>query len=134
MKRNTIQRSYFWYRHYFMTATSLNAGRLARYPNMLSVTVPPDIKVELISPDWSKYQTFFLNVYLANNAHYSTVWSIDRPLNGHTENKHQSFALPAVWAGEKHPAWHYNDVIMSVMAPQNTSLAIVYSTVYSGAD
>ena len=29
---------------------------------------------------------------------------------------------------------HYNDVIMSAMASQSTSLAIVYSTVYSGAD
>ena len=29
---------------------------------------------------------------------------------------------------------HYNDVIMSVMASQITSLTIVYSTVYSGTD
>ena len=29
---------------------------------------------------------------------------------------------------------HYNDVIMSAMVPQITSLTIVYSTVYSGAD
>ena len=31
-------------------------------------------------------------------------------------------------------SWHYNDVIMSAMASQITSLTIVYSTVYSGAD
>ena len=30
--------------------------------------------------------------------------------------------------------WHYNDVIMSTMASQITSLSIVYSTVYTGAD
>ena len=29
---------------------------------------------------------------------------------------------------------HYDDVIISAMAPQDTSLTIVYSTVYSGAD
>ena len=29
---------------------------------------------------------------------------------------------------------HYSDVIMGAMAPQITSLAIVYSTVYSGTD
>ena len=29
---------------------------------------------------------------------------------------------------------HYNDVTMSVMVSQITSLTIVYSTVYSGAD
>ena len=29
---------------------------------------------------------------------------------------------------------HYNDVMMSAMASQITSLTIVYSTVYSGAD
>ena len=30
--------------------------------------------------------------------------------------------------------WHYNDVLMSTNASQITSLTIVYSTVYSGAD
>ena len=30
--------------------------------------------------------------------------------------------------------WHYHDVIMSAMASQITSLMIVYSTIYSGAD
>ena len=33
-----------------------------------------------------------------------------------------------------HPISHYNKVIMSLMASQITSLMIVYSTVYSGAD
>ena len=32
------------------------------------------------------------------------------------------------------PTVHYNDVIMSAMASQTTSLTIVYSTIYSGAD
>ena len=33
------------------------------------------------------------------------------------------------------PRWdHYSDVIMSAMASQITSLAIVHSTVYSGAE
>ena len=31
-------------------------------------------------------------------------------------------------------AWHYSDIIMGMMASQITSLTIVYSTVYSGAD
>ena len=30
--------------------------------------------------------------------------------------------------------YHYNDVIMSAMVSQITSLAIIYSTIYSGAD
>ena len=30
--------------------------------------------------------------------------------------------------------WYYSDVMMDAMAPQITSLTIVYSTVYSGAD
>ena len=36
----------------------------------------------------------------------------------------------------QHLKWehHYNDVIMGAIASQNTSLTIVYSTVYSGAD
>ena len=33
-----------------------------------------------------------------------------------------------------YPQHHYNDVIMGPMASQLTSLTIVYSTVYSGAD
>ena len=38
--------------------------------------------------------------------------------------------------GKHHLKWwdHYNDVIMSAIASQITSLVIVYSTVYSGAD
>ena len=32
------------------------------------------------------------------------------------------------------PKYRYNDVIMSTIASQITSLTIVYSTVYSGAD
>ena len=34
----------------------------------------------------------------------------------------------------QHAGYHYNDVIMGAMASQITSLAIVYSTVYSGTD
>ena len=34
----------------------------------------------------------------------------------------------------ENPFLHYNDVIMSAMASQITSLTVVYSTVYSGAD
>ena len=45
------------------------------------------------------------------------------------------FVGPYQWNAllDKRPA-HYNDVIMSAMASQITSLTIVYSTVYSGAD
>ena len=35
---------------------------------------------------------------------------------------------------DKHLTGHYSDVIMGVMAPEITSLSIVYSAVYSGAD
>ena len=34
----------------------------------------------------------------------------------------------------KSPLLHYSDIIMSAMVPQFTSLTIVYSSVYSGAD
>ena len=36
--------------------------------------------------------------------------------------------------GRYHSSSHYNDVIISAMASQITSLTIVYSTVYSGVD
>ena len=43
-------------------------------------------------------------------------------------NSHLVFVIWLSW----HP--HYNDVIMSTMASQITSLMIVYSAVYSGTD
>ena len=56
--------------------------------------------------------------------------------------QHCCFGLPDWWSNSTH--WmgrlflafffHYNDVIMSPMASQITSLTIVYSTIYSGAD
>ena len=39
-----------------------------------------------------------------------------------------------VWGSEWIAEFYYNDVIMSSIASQTTSLTIVYSTVYSGAD
>ena len=42
--------------------------------------------------------------------------------------------LPCVWLLNALLIHHYSDVIMSTIASQITSLAIVYSTVYSGAD
>ena len=39
-----------------------------------------------------------------------------------------------LFCGYKGRAWHYSDVIMGSMTSQITSLTIVYSTVYSGAD
>ena len=46
---------------------------------------------------------------------------------------------PQIWersvvAKRREPSKHYNDVIMGTIASQITSLTIVYSTVYSGAD
>ena len=38
------------------------------------------------------------------------------------------------WRVWNFPMFHYNDVIMGTMASQITSLTIVYSSVYSGAD
>ena len=50
---------------------------------------------------------------------------------------HSTTALNVVWSDfeltERHP-YHYNDVILSEMASQITSLTIVYCTIYSGAD
>ena len=45
----------------------------------------------------------------------------------HISGKMESFIL-------KRGSWHYDDIIMSTMASQITSPAIVYSTVYSGTD
>ena len=44
------------------------------------------------------------------------------------------FGAPAGMDTSSHCSCHYNDVIMGAMASHMTSLAVVYSTVYSGAD
>ena len=67
------------------------------------------------------------------------TWLTNRVLSGKgtsclegVSHEHTSDAAP-----HKSPFWgdtHYSEVIMSTMASQITSLTIVYSTVYSGAD
>ena len=51
-------------------------------------------------------------------------WRLLLGLSGLNLNGHKQQLFPN----------HYDDVIMSAMASQITSLTIVYSTVYSGAD
>ena len=57
----------------------------------------------------------------------SAMWwlAVEAPL--------QSHAAAPPWPTRTY-RYHYNDVIMSTIASQITSLAIVYSTIYSGAD
>ena len=42
--------------------------------------------------------------------------------------------LTQMWSFQQMLVPHYNDIIMSAMASQITSLTIVYSTIYSGVD
>ena len=42
--------------------------------------------------------------------------------------------VDGTWVPETNREQHYNEVMMSAMASKITSLTIVYSTVYSGAD
>ena len=65
-----------------------------------------------------KCKTFTSVVPIDGQLRY--VWSI-------SYNRSVLCAWMSLWQ-------NYNDVIMSAMASQNTSLTIVYSTIYSGAD
>ena len=58
-------------------------------------------------------------------------WPVDTPQKGKWCGK-RLHVIKSSWSTD----WttHYDDVMMSVMASPITSLAIVYSTVYSGAD
>ena len=67
--------------------------------------------------------TFLRNNLAIINFHIFSLW-FERVLYWH------GFTLWTWCRGRK----HYNDVIMDVIASQITSLTIVYSTVYSGAD
>ena len=51
-----------------------------------------------------------------------------------TKNCHESFKYRQIPVGAVIFSCHYCDVILVAMASQITSLTIVYSTVYSGAD
>ena len=51
-----------------------------------------------------------------------------------SENIRKGFALLFISVSGGSAMRHYDDVIMGMMASQITSLTIVYSTVYSGAD
>ena len=59
----------------------------------------------------------------------NTNWNCNRQINC-LVTRLEMWDLPAPQDHQQ----HYNDVIMGVMASQITSLTIVYSTVYSGAD
>ena len=61
------------------------------------------------------------------NPHYkpNMVWL---PSQVHNGNPYTNKTASSLWID------HYNDVIMSTIASPITSLTIVYSTIYSGAD
>ena len=84
--------------------------------------------------------------HLQNNLYYSQH---DRVTSGKSRKWHWVASHPFQWVVIVIPkkftqgfsqfmymisALHYNDVIMSAMASQITSLTSVYSTIYSGAD
>ena len=63
----------------------------------------------------------------------SILYKVDEPKN-HNQNITISVACFILCDKSDQKVSHYNDVIMSAMASQITSLTIVYSTNYSGAD
>ena len=68
-------------------------------------------------------QPLIMNIYNSIlNIHCIYIWVImDRPIPNSIMGIHNS-------------SMHYNDVIMTTIASQITSLTVVYSIVYSGAD
>ena len=73
---------------------------------------------------------------LLNIINVDSLWTRMSSIVFHTV--HYSVENP-MWSAVEYYRWsvgvtYYNDVIMSAIASQITSLSIVYSTVYSGAD
>ena len=70
------------------------------------------------------------------------TWTLRNKFQWHFNRNSYIFIKKCIWKCrpqngghlDKMAAEHYCDVIMSAMASQTTSLTIVYSTVYSGAD
>ena len=68
--------------------------------------------------------------YLTRRYKYLTHRAMNKMADIYKQLQMQLFAYKSYWIC--HP--HYNDVTMSAMESQITSLTVVYSTVYSGAD
>ena len=77
---------------------------------------------------------WFLIVYYKALAFYQIVTCLDHASIGWEQDPDQTSALALRHPYIKIKLFHYSDVVMSAMAPQNTSLTIAYTTVYSGAD
>ena len=76
----------------------------------------------------SKVTPMVMGKSTGNKIRHNQVWTV-----------HTGVGIYGQWCdtctgGQSNDLLHYNDVIMSAMASQITSLTIVYSTVYSGAD
>ena len=67
-------------------------------------------------------QIYMFNIYMNNYAHASHCTLLC------------SVSSWSIFTSADAMAYHYDDVIMGAIASQITSLTIVYSTVYSGAD
>ena len=80
-----------------------------------------------ISPDAGTYGNFPMNGYTCVGSSYGHI-----KIRGKSDNDLPIYGLERrQWAGSLS---YYSDVIMGAMASQITSLAIVYSSVYSGVD
>ena len=75
------------------------------------------------------------NIFIEENAFEKVVSNMASILCRSQYVKHNKPVTYAYFLGYTgNTSHHYNDVIISVMVTQITSLTIVYSTVYSGAD
>ena len=94
---------------------------------------------------WSKWQTYCKRHFLSVNDYKNWVYVPTQPrhnprtmtkllLQAENISSHQKMTVHKMYTVQTKSSWYYSDVIMSAMASQITSVSIVYSAIYSGAD
>ena len=86
-----------------------------------AVIIPSTMKEYLFSTIWFAGTSYVMSIVIQ---HYTQIWWW----------KSETFLQKHNTSGNVKMVRHYSDVIMGAMASQITSLTIVCSTVYSGAD
>ena len=115
------QKINFWYQKLISDIRkSFSDIRKSALKSYLAFHIPPSIAGQIRQNTPSRIQSLLLlciGLYISPNRLYDLAHSM-----WYTRFKMNTHCI------------HYNDVIMSVIASQITSLTIVYSTVYSGTD
>ena len=128
-----------WHRHIY---AALRGRDELKKPRIYWFLGNPNIECNVIKILISNYHHYPGQFWLYNLRSISSKWvavTCNTNSHGNIPRSHSSNEFTVngrVWSIHAHGRHfdHYNDVIMGMMASEITSLTIVYSTIYFGAD